>query len=96
MRALRQARATPALEQLEGAAAAAPAAAADAPPKFAMKRARALFSAAGFSSPALRFLAAFFCFEAGPSFAPAVLPMAQSKSSSKSPAKASTEMEREP
>ena len=66
-------------ELLEGAAAAAPAAAADAPPMFDTKRARAIFSASCRSCPALRFLAAFLFFEARPSVAPLVLAMAQSK-----------------
>ena len=70
-------------ELLEDAAAAAPAAAAEAPPKFDTKRARALFSAACLAYSALRFVAAFLCFEAPPSVAPVVLPIAQSKSLAK-------------
>ena len=66
-------------ELLEGAAAAAPAAAADAPPMFDTKRARAIFSASCRSCSALRFFSAFLFFEARPSVAPVVLAMLQSK-----------------
>jgi len=71
------------VELLEDAAAAAPAAAAEAPPMFDTKRARALFSAARLASSAIRFVAAFLCFEAPPSFAPRVRPIAPSKSLAK-------------
>ena len=79
------------VELLEDAAAAAPAAAAEAPPMFDTKRARALFSAARLASSAIRFVAAFLCFEAPPSFAPRDRPIAPSKRPAKDQQKTSQE-----